>query len=215
MKIKTPFFVIEIEWLFFIVFLVSLMSKKVLKILSSFYVCYLFIVFHELSHIFVAAIFGKDIEKFKFTLSGVCIEFKRNYEDSMKIKKSIILKNIIIYLAGPVSNLILAFLFKKNEMIFQINIFFALINVIPIYPLDGYNILNNIFDFFRLNRKLKEIILNFSSYFFMSFICIIGIFQFFISKNPAVIIFSLYLFLLKKQSEKKLKIDKINYNFTC
>ena len=100
-------------------------------------------------------------------------------------------------------------------MIFQINIFFALINVIPIYPLDGYNILNNIFDFFRLNRKLKEIILNFSSYFFMSFICIIGIFQFFISKNPAVIIFSLYLFLLKKQSEKKLKIDKINYNFTC
>ena len=66
--------------------------------------------------------------------------------------------NILIYLAGPISNIILALVFYRIRFIFEINLSLAIINLFPIYPLDGYNVLENVFgDNIKKNIYLKII----------------------------------------------------------
>ena len=64
MKIKTPFFDIKIDIIFIIIMFIFLFSNNIRSFLSSYLICYLFIVFHESSHMFVATLFGKEIEIF-------------------------------------------------------------------------------------------------------------------------------------------------------
>ncbi len=204
MKVKTPFFILEIEYIFLIVFFIFLFSYKVKEMLFSFFTCYLFIVFHELSHILVASILGKYIEKFKVTLAGVCVEFKKekyNLNNKVNIKK-IAINNIFIYLAGPISNIILAKLFYTNEMIFQVNLFFAIINLLPLFPLDGYNILENIFYVLKVNQVVIEIFFKILTYLIYFILILLGIFLVLQARNFSICIFVFYLFLIQKQNKK-------------
>ena len=119
MKLKFSKVNIEFEIVFIIVFLVFIFSNTIRKILFSFYMCYLFIIFHELAHLTITLLFGKEIENFKFSLSGVCIELKKKRFD-LKGNKRLKIENIeeiILYLAGPISNIILAYIFNNNKMI--------------------------------------------------------------------------------------------------
>lgn len=203
MKIKTPFFLLEIEWIFLIVFFLFLFSAKIKEMLFSFFICYLFIVFHEFSHMLVASILGKEIHSFKITLSGVCIEFERKKYCYLEEKKARIdyIKNIFIYLAGPLSNIVLAILFHQNAMILQVNLFFAFINLTPLFPLDGYHILDNLLCFFQVSNVIKKYISYCTAYFFFFLFFILGMIQFFIMKNPSILIFLLYLFVIRKESQ--------------
>lgn len=200
MKVKTPYFEIQIESLFIIVSVILLLCKRLHTFFKSFYICYLFIVFHELSHIFIASIFGKSIEKLKFSLSGVNVSFVR---EKYNIKKSEInhkeiIKNTLIYIAGPISNFLFAIIFNKIKMVYEINIFLGVLNLIPIYPLDGYNILRNIilFIFFDNNicQKKMTVINKIMIFIFIIFSILFAVIQ----KNISSIIFLLYLYLLNK-----------------
>ena len=77
MKIKTPFFDIKIDIIFIIIMFIFLFSNNIRSFLSSYLICYLFIVFHESSHMFVATLFEKEIEIFNIGLFGVNIVFKK------------------------------------------------------------------------------------------------------------------------------------------
>ena len=136
MKLKTPFFYVNIDITFIIILLLFFISPKVHKLLYYYYACYLFIVHHELGHMCIATIVGKKVKEFKITMAGVCIRL----DEGMGLVDSRILQ-ILVYIAGPISNLVLAMIFKNNNMIFDVNIFLFLLNLLPIYPLDGYNIL--------------------------------------------------------------------------
>lgn len=213
MKIKTPFFIIDIEWLFLIILFIFIFSDKVKKFLISFYICYLFIVFHEFSHIFIATILGKNIEILKITLSGVCINLKKEKYNLCDNKNNKIenLKNILIYIVGPISNLILANIFSNIEMIYQINIFLAIVNLLPLFPLDGYNILLNILRYFKINEIIIEIILKTLIYVIYFLLIILGILQIILVKNISLVIFMVYLFLLQNtnnNNKKKYRIHK-------
>ena len=199
MKIKTPYFIIEFEIVFLIVFFSFLFSNEIRKILFSFYICYLFIVFHELSHMFIAAIFGKEIKNFKFSLSGVNISFNN-------IKRLEKYKEILIYLAGPLSNLLLALIFSYNKMIFEVNLCLCLINLLPIYPLDGYNILFNLFRNTKLN---KYKILNYTTIIILIILFFLGIIQFIYTKNISIFIFIIYIlciYLKNREDQQLLEI---------
>lgn len=199
MKIKTPYFIIEFEIVFLIVFFSFLFSNEIRKILFSFYICYLFIVFHELSHMFIAAIFGKEIKNFKFSLSGVNISFNN-------IKRLEKYKEILIYLAGPLSNLLLASIFSYNKMIFEVNLCLCLINLLPIYPLDGYNILFNLFRNTKLN---KYKILNYTTIIILIILFFLGIIQFIYTKNISIFIFIIYIlciYLKNREDQQLLEI---------
>jgi stage IV sporulation protein FB len=209
MKIKTPYFNIEIELIFIIIFIVFVFFPKIHNFLISFYICYLFILFHELSHVFIASILGKDLEILKISLAGVSVKFNdEKYILDKNINTKIYkLKNIFIYFAGPVSNLLISIFFIENIFIFQINIFLFFLNLIPIYPLDGYNILDNCLSF-KFNYNLKNNIIELINNFILVFMLIFCIAQFLITKKFSIFIFLIYIFLLKKQKDSIQKITK-------
>lgn len=208
MKLKFSKVNIEFEIVFLIVFLVFIFSNTIRKILFSFYMCYLFIIFHELAHLTIALLFGKEIENFKFSLSGVCIELKKKRFD-LKGNKRLKIENIeeiILYLAGPISNIILAYIFNNNKMICEINIAFAIINLLPIFPLDGYNILDNLFELFNMRLKKREAILELISKILIYTLFFVGIVQLLFLFNPSIIMFSFYVFLIQFNNKKRQKI---------
>lgn len=195
MKIKTPFFIIEFEIIFLIVFFSFILSNEIKKMLFSFYICYLFIIFHELSHVFFASLFGKKMKKFKFTLSGVNI----NFSNICELEKY---KEIIIYIAGPLSNFLLAIIFYYNKMIFEVNIFLGLINLLPIYPLDGYNILVNILRGTRYYNNKREL-LDKIQFILIVNIVIVGLIQLIFTKNISIIIFIIYIIFISFSNKKR------------
>lgn len=201
MKIKTPLMIIEFEILFIIIFFIFLFSNKVKKLLFSFYICYLFIIFHELAHLFIATIFGKNIKKFKFSLSGVNISFEKN----ILLSKY---KEIFIYLAGPISNLIIALLFRYNNMIFNLNIALFFVNLFPIYPLDGYNILFNLLRKTKY-EKIKIDILNILTIINFFIIGVLSTVQLVIYRNISFCIFFSYVLLIYQKNKKYIKMYQI------
>lgn len=203
MKIKTPLFDIKIDILFLIVMFIFLLYSKVRIFFSSFFICYLFIVFHEAAHMLVASIFGKSIESFNISLFGVSITFKReHYSISNKITdRGTCIKNILIYLAGPVSNFILAIIFEKIKIVFDINLFLCVVNLIPIYPLDGYNILKNIL-LFKYDEEEIEKIISIINYIFFISLFILGALSIIVLYNPSLILFLIYILIIKSNHIK-------------
>ena len=132
MRLKLGDKIIYIEESVIIVLFVCLLSKTARAYLENYYICYLFIVFHELSHMTLAVLLGNSIKKVNIRVCGLNINLRNNLFG---------MKALIVYLAGPISNLILAALFYKISLVFEINICLAIINLLPIKPLDGYNIL--------------------------------------------------------------------------
>lgn len=199
MVFKTKFCYIEIEIIFIFIILTSIMSNTFFKFLYYFFACYLFILFHELMHIFVGNILNKKLIKIKFSISGVCASFeKEKYQNSKKEYY----RNLFIYIAGPLSNLLLAYIFKDNNMIREINVFLAILNLIPIFPLDGYNILLNMLKIIYNEKyilKFVRIIANI----FMIIILFISLYQIKEYFKFSIIVFCLYLFILR--------INKNNY----
>ncbi|MDD3303300.1 MAG: site-2 protease family protein [Clostridia bacterium] len=208
MKLRFSRMNIEIENIFLIVLFLFLFSYTIRNILFSFYMCYLFIIFHELAHLTVALLFGKEIENFKFSISGVCIEFKKKrfyVNETVKLKIENI-KEILLYMVGPLSNIMLACLFSNNKMIFEINMIFAMINMFPIFPLDGYHILDNILEFFNMKQKKRETVLYILSKCLLSFLLLVGIIQLVFLFNPSIIIFVFYVFLIQENNKKRQKV---------
>ena len=193
MILRLNSFFIEIENLFIIVLISFFFSDKIKLFLTSYFVCYLFIIFHELSHIIFASIFGKKIRKLKLSIAGVCVVFNNN--DELEI-----IKKIIIYIAGPLANIILALLFINIDFVFEVNIFLAFLNLMPVYPLDGYNILNCILTSLNKISYLKSI-----ETFFLSFLLVISIIVFFMYYNPSLIIFFMYVILIKYFTKNHVK----------
>ena len=193
MKINTSLFKIEIEWLLLTTIIVSIFSYKVKNYLSNYFICYIFILFHEMAHMFIGTICGAKVSKLKLSLAGVNVSFDKNIKN-LDISK---LKKILIYLAGPISNFILASVFNNIKIVYEINIFLGILNLMPIYPLDGYNILKIINS--NCNNKVQKII-------FILFI-IISMIQIMLYKMFSFALFTLYLFLLSKMNKKCLNLS--------
>lgn len=209
MRIKTPFFDIKIDIIFLIVMFIFFLYSKIRAFLSSFFICYLFIIFHEAAHMFVATLCGKEIETFNIGLFGVNIVFKKlhyNLEEN-NLSKKYLIRDLFIFLAGPLSNLVLAIIFKNIKVVYDINIFLCILNLIPVYPLDGYNIFKNIL-LLKLDERNTDKIINIISYivFLVLFIC--GILIFILFYNPSFVLFLTYLVILKLSYKNNKKYTK-------
>lgn len=179
MIIRKNNFIFEIENLLIIVLISFFVSVKIKVFLTSYFVCYLFIIFHESAHILVATLFNKKILKIKLSLAGACVTIEKK-----RLNKG---KEIIIYFAGPIANFCLALLFKNVDMVFEINTFLGILNLLPVYPLDGYNIMSLLIknDFIYVIQTM-----------FFYCIFIISVVIFILTKNPSLFIFSIYIFVI-------------------
>lgn len=133
----------------------------ILSFFSGYYkqisIIFIILIVHELGHFFLMKIY--DIKVNKIIL----------YPYGGMIKSNILintnsLKILIISLGGIISQMILFFIMKVlfeinllNQNIYNIFIFsnFSIIffNLLPIYPLDGYKILNSIFELYFSFKK--------------------------------------------------------------
>lgn len=193
MKFKAKTFCFEVDEVLIFVILTSLISNTVFNFLYFFFACYLFIFFHELMHILLGSILNKKVIGIKFSISGVCATFKKQ---EINESRKEYLKNILIYIVGPISNLILAYIFKSNIMIKEINIFLAALNLLPIFPLDGYNILYNFLNIFS-HRESNTKIIDFIATLLIIALLLVSIYQIIEYSNFSIIVFCVYLFVLK------------------
>lgn len=121
----------------------------------------LFILIHELTHVLVGIIVGFEILRLNISPFGCYINFKINIKNyNKKILKGTLcsLKKIIVAIAGPFANLLIAVAFYNSifEYIVYINLILAIFNILPIYPLDGGRILKqNLALFFGRRKALK------------------------------------------------------------
>lgn len=126
---------IKVDLKIFLIIILYILTKNI----KVFAISFIFILLHELGHAITGVILGLKIKKININVFGLSIEFE-NYGKERLTNK------IIIDMAGPAINIItfiIAVIFK-NEEIAYINILLAIINLLPIYPLDGGRIVKNL-----------------------------------------------------------------------
>ena len=192
MKLKLRDKYICIEEVVIITLFLCFLSNNAREFLANYSICYLYISFHELAHILIASLCGYELRRINIRLAGLNAVFRERF---------FALKGITIYLAGPISNIILAILFRKIKIVYEINMALALINILPIGPLDGYNILNLILKIFVNKEKVKNIMNSIKKIVEIALI-ILAVFMWYKYHN-----FSLFLLLvyIKTNSSQPLK----------
>lgn len=186
--------------IFFIVLLYVLMQK-----VEIFTITFIFIILHEIGHIVSGIILGLKINKMEVNIAGISLEFK-NYGKERKIN------NIIIDLAGPVVNLISAIIgiIVKSEIIVYANTMLFIINMLPIYPLDGGRVLKNIMLYKNSYKQTIKTIETISKYtlIILSIFASILILSF---KNISIFILIIYLWAVYIKERSKNKLIKRAY----
>lgn len=187
MKLRIKELYIYLDETILIVGFLCLFFGVIREYFKNYFVCYLFITFHELAHMFVASLFGIKTTRLCIRISGLNINLDSYNRQGLKW--------IVIFLAGPVSNVILAYIFKNIPMVYTINLALAIINLIPIYPLDGYNIFEIILNQLTIKQKNIEKIQKWVGIMVIILLIIVGICQFIILKNLSVILMMFYIII--------------------
>lgn len=126
---------------------------------------------HEAAHIISALILKIQFDKFKITLFGY--NLKTDLENINLIKK------LFLFLSGPACNLLLFIIFKNtsNSNFADINIFLAIINMIPIVPLDGGNICKSVLEIFLDLKSVCRYMIMTNTFFIVCFLVIIHMYE--------------------------------------
>lgn len=203
---------------------------ELLKKLKLYIIIFIFAIVHEAGHMLMAILLKYKIEKFEINIYGPKLKIKVNYDDyNKKIGKGslISLKKILIALAGPATNMAISFLifiisickikfFNGRISEFWTNAFYANIiifvfNMLPIYPLDGGRILQEILHITVGLRKSYSIIqdLSFVSIAILTAVSSIIILYY---KNIMILLVLLYLWHLALKCEKEFSLKEKIYD---
>lgn len=184
----------------FYLFLFSAYMFMIGKI-EIFLIFYSSVLIHEIAHIVVALIINVDVTELWLMPIGVCAVYKENIS---------IVKENIISIAGPIMSLILA-IFSKDKFISSVNLVIMILNLIPIYPLDGGRLQKNFFiKKFSYEKGIK--VSQFISDFFIVVLFIFSVIFVIYFKNFNMLFLSSYVVLLSKKEMKKERILRIiNY----
>jgi stage IV sporulation protein FB len=164
------------------------------------------VLLHEGGHFFALLLFKGELQKITLTVVGGIIDV-----NDYKLNN---LQNLIVSLSGITINVLIILIIKNiyidsaiKEVILSYNKLMIAFNLLPIYPLDGFRIievfLNMVFDY-EYAQDLSTIV----SSFFLILICMYGM----ISKSGAIIIISIFLFLKMLERRKVLKFSRIRHN---
>ncbi|MDE6414696.1 MAG: hypothetical protein K2K48_04715 [Anaeroplasmataceae bacterium] len=203
----------KIDYSFLIlVCIISLSPKQ--AIIVKLFLC-LFI--HELGHLFFIYIFKYKIERLKLSIFGFFLKLENTKEEFYK--------DFIIYFGGILFNFV-SYLIIPDETMRKINLILIVFNSLPIYPLDGFNIIKTFASYilpYRFVLKLMSTLsllcgvgaIGISIYYKMDvFIIVNAAYLFFLSVEYYVKEQTLYQkFLLDKQIyKKKYPLKKIQFH---
>ncbi len=131
---------IEINLKIILVLILFLLLNNI----DTYIIFLIFILIHELAHLFVGIMIGGKPRKLNLNPLGVSLEF-------YSYGKNKLIYKVLFYLAGPLVNLAIAIAFMyieglkgEYEKIIYTNLAICIFNLIPILPLDGGKILKEI-----------------------------------------------------------------------
>ena len=161
-------------------------------------------ILHEIGHIAAMIYFGKSIKKIEFGFANIDLFMERKKLTCNTFEM------VMIFLSGSLFNFIISIFFKilylifgctLLNVIFYQNLFLGIINLLPIYSLDGEH-LCRIFLESKFNDKNTDKILLLLSFVFTVPTLIIGFLLLFYSKYNfslfLVCIYLISLFVFKK-----------------
>lgn len=170
---------------------------------------------HELAHLICGIILGYKPNILRIMPIGFSVEFDTNIEDyNIKILKSniIAVKKIIIALAGPFINFLIFILgnvFELNSNIIYSNFLIFIFNLIPICPLDGGRVLQNILKIFVGNRKANNYMNLITNWTFIILTMISSV-LILVLKNVSILVIIIALWMLIiKENRKYYTYNKI------
>lgn len=122
---------IRIHYSFFIILFFSIVTGLYLE----FFIVFLSFLLHELGHLFFIKLFNYEVKKVTIFPFGGVIDYK--------FKSDFLYRYFLISIGGIIVNLIIYMVsfFLNFTLIKEVNLLFVLINLIPIFPLDGAKIL--------------------------------------------------------------------------
>ena len=195
----------KIDFSFFILLAIISLSPKqdiVLKLLLCLFL-------HELGHLVFIWIFHYKVAALRLSLFGFFMRLDRNQTECIK--------DIFVYLGGILMNLA-CYLFIPDPTIKKVSLLLILFNSLPIYPLDGFQVIQSILSYFIPYR----IVLKFMSS--ISLICSSILFLYlttnrmdlFVLFNAGYLIFlsALYFFKEEKVVFQKFLLEKSLYPST-
>ena len=173
---------IKIHYSFYLLLFIGFFSGVLKEVL----IFTMIVMLHELSHLLASLIFCKKVNNITITLIGGVIDLDSNENG--------LIQEFIINISGILMNLLLIIIiksFKENyytKLIYEYNLIMIIFNSLPIYPLDGYRILDLILFNYCNKYKIVKFITYFS--FFLSIVFILfGI----IKNSIGICIISLFL----------------------
>lgn len=169
----------------------------------------LFAFIHEIGHMLAGIILKLKPKSLNLMPFGVSVTF-----EDYTYKKLIEIKKIVIALAGPLTNIIIAILgiiFNFKEIIIYSNILISLFNLIPLYPLDGGRILKGVIRI-KLNKEEADNIINKISNILIILFTAISSIAILYLKNIAIVFILVYLWIIIIKENKKYRIKKMMYD---
>ena len=162
-----------------------------------------FVLVHEVAHILVGVLLGLRPKLLNITPFGISILFEKYKRNGKKMLEK---QKILVAIAGPAINIILAVIFillpttyfinfNQIELIY-VNLILAGINLLPIYPLDGGRILKSLLIIKNIDKKFIIDIIERIGY--ITLICLTGLASIciLILKNIALFFIIGYLWII-------------------
>lgn len=157
---------------------------------------------HESGHIIAIKALCKDYKEIRVTLFG--INMFVNTQNILAIER------IIIYAAGPISNIVVYYISKEfdNDVFATINYYIAVLNLLPLIPLDGGNIVKTFFQFIYNDIKASKIMIVINYVFIFIFIISMVIFPI-----PLKIVYIIMCMKGIKEERSSILNNKIKINY--
>ncbi len=199
---------IRVSLLFFFILFHSMFFNYFSQLLVLIIVVFL----HELAHCCACTYYNIGISEIKIFIFGGMVKFRKYIEENPK-------QEIIIALAGPISNLILIIItfliidkldIKDNhtiQLFLTSNMVIGLFNLIPILPLDGGRVIRGIMGCYLGIKRATHIIIK-SGYFICMLLFAVGIYTALVYniKYILISILSIYIFFANKGEKEKIDL---------
>ena len=173
--------------------------------IETYIIIIIFAIFHELGHLLAGLVMGMKPEKIELMPYGLSISFKLipdDYNKSVLNGNILVVKKILVALAGPITNLMIICMFMNfkssislNVWIVYANLLLIVFNLIPLYPLDGGRILKGILHIF-LGKKKAEKYTNSFSFAILIIITFVASIAIFYMENIAIFLITIFLWIL-------------------
>lgn len=192
---------------FYIVFRLSAVLIFLLMIAlgytEQFFILYVFMICHETIHILAAGAFGCKLKSIDIMPAGLC----GNLDGVEELK---LYKRNIILVTAPLFNIIIGFVFNKSYIGWG-NILIGVFNLLPVYPLDGSLLFQNIMGYFfgtlRADKWLK-----FTGRFIIGLLFFAAVAEIiFMGFSFVTIAVAMYLY----NESKKLRLKRAYYFYKC